>query len=91
MTLNEWNLSATHRQWLRTQKQDQNFKDFVSVLESISCGNLSVSAPPHANGDRAFGMVVGYQLCLDNVEMLSNEPASSVVVKHNYAGGKEKL
>lgn len=87
----EWNISPTHKQWLRTQMQDQFFKDFLSTLDSMSYTKNSVNAPAVANGDRAFGMTVGYQHCLDNIELLAFEPVEYVKLKENYAGGKENL
>lgn len=81
----EWQQSPVHRKWLRTMMQEPMFKDFLGALDSLSYTKNSVNAPPIANGDRAFGMTVGYQHCLDNIELLSSEPTASVKLKESYS------
>lgn len=86
----EWQQSAVHRQWLRTMMQDAMFKDFLSTLDSMSFTKMAVSIPAEMDGNRGLGMTIGYQKCLDNIEVLSFEPATSVNVKEDYSGGKKE-
>lgn len=87
----EWQQSTVHRKWLRDQMQTQFFQDFLSTLDSLSYTKNSVDAPSVANGDRAFGMTVGYQHCLNNIDLLVIEPQTSTKIKESYGGGKEQL
>lgn len=89
MTLQEWVDSPTHQAWLRAQKSDQHFKDFISVLESESCGKKSTQSPSNADAGKAFGMVVGYQYCLDNIEMMSADKIESVKIKEKYGKAEQ--